>query len=440
MPSRRDFLRQAGAPTALALCASPAAAATARRACDALRTIGGTGLPTPAGGAPDDEALWREVQQAYTVDRSIVNLDNGGVNPSPAVVQRAMQAHLAYSNGAPVYTLGQVLGPQRESVRAQLARAFGCDAEEVALTRNTTEGMETCQLGLTLRAGDEVLTTTQDYWRFLNTWKQRERRDGIVLRQIRLPVPAEDPRQVVALFEQAMTPRTRAVLVSHVINLTGQILPVREIVRMARARGVPVLVDGAHSFAQFAVTRDALECDYYATSLHKWLGAPHGTGMLYVRRDRIAGLWPMMPAPEALREDVRKFESVGTVPVANHLAVSEALAFYQGIGAAHKEARLRYLRDRWERRLRGRDRVRFHTSAKPEFACTLCTVQVEGVDSVALAAHLWRRERILVKAIKHPEFEGIRVTPNVYTTADEVDRFGDAMEAVLRSGVGRAAG
>ncbi len=436
MHSRRSFLLRAGVPVALTLCAQPLAAAKVRRAADSL----GDALAAPGGGMPDDEVLWREVQQAYAVDRTIINLDNGGVNPSPAAVLRAMQRYLEYSNEAPVYTMNRVLGPQRESVRGQLARAFGCSPGEVALTRNTTEGVETCQLGLALRPGDEVVTTTQDYWRFLNTWKQRANRDGIVLKQITIPTPAENPRRVAALLEAAMTTRTRAVLVSHVINLTGQIMPVREIVRMARARGVPVLVDGAHSFAQFAVTRDDLECDYYATSLHKWRGAPIGTGMLYVRSDKIRDLWPLMPAPEALRADVRKFESVGTVPVANHLAISAAIAFYQGLGAARKEARLRYLRARWERRLRGRDRVRFHTSANPAFACALSTVQLEGVDSAALATYLWERGRVLVRAIKHPEYEGIRVTPNVYTTLDELDRFGDLIEMALRSGVGARAG
>lgn len=432
MHSRRSFLLRAGAPVALSLTAPPLAASSMRRAVD---TIGGA-FAVPNGGAPDDEFVWSAVQQAYPVDRSIVNLDNGGVNPSPSVVLQAMQRYVEYSNEAPVYTMNRVLAPQRESVREQLARALICDPNEVALTRNTTEGIETCQLGMDLRAGDEVVTTTQDYWRFLNTWKQRERRDGIVVRQIAIPTPAEDAAHVTALFEAAMTGRTRALLVSHVINLTGQIMPVREIVRMARARGVPVLVDGAHSFAQFAVTRDGLDCDYYATSLHKWLGAPIGTGMLVVRRERIGDLWPLMPAPEALRDDVRKFESVGTAPVANHLAISAALAFYHGLGAERKEARLRYLRARWEERLRGRDRVRFHTSANPAFACALSTVQVEGLDSAALAAYLWRRGRILVRAIRHPEYEGIRVTPNVYTTLDELDRFAELMDEAMRSGVG----
>ncbi len=390
-------------------------------------------------GAPEevaaDESFWFEVQQAFTVDRSLVNLNNGGVSPSPAVVQDAMKRHLDYSNTAPVYTMWQILEPQREGVRKRLARTFGCHPEEIALVRNASEGLQICQFGFDLKPGDEVLTTNQDYPRMITTFKQRERREGIVLKQFSIPVPAEDPEAIVRLFEENITPRTRLILMCHMINLTGQILPVKPVVQMARRRGIPVIVDGAHTFAHFDFTQADLDCDYYATSLHKWLFAPHGTGMLYVKREKIAGLWPMMAAPEKMDHDIRKYEEIGTHPAANYLAVAEALTFHEGIGPKRKEARMTYLRDRWARRLLQHDRVRLHTSLKPGLACGLATVQIEGIDSAELAVHLWNRYRIIVTAIKHPEFEGIRVTPNVYTTLEEIDRFGDAMETVIKEGI-----
>jgi selenocysteine lyase/cysteine desulfurase len=425
VPSRRQLLA--------ALPFAAPALLDARRAAAALAAVAGrSGSPEELAG---DESYWFPVQQAFAVDRSIVNLNNGGVSPSPAVVLEAMKRHLDYSNAAPAHTMWNVLEPQREGVRQRLAAAFGCDAEEMALVRNASEGLEICQLGFDLRPGDEVLASNQDYPRMLTAWRQRERRDGIVLKTFSLPVPAEDPDEVVDRFARHLGARTRLILVSHVVNLTGQILPVEAIARLGRERGVPVIVDGAHSFAHFPFRRADLDCDFYASSLHKWLFAPHGTGLLYVRRERIPGLWPLMAAPVELDADIRKFEEIGTHPAANHLAIAEALTFHQGIGPERKAARLRYLRDRWARRLLAGGGVRLHTSLRPEHSCALATVQVEGLDSAALARHLWQRHRILVTPIQHPEFEGVRVTPSVYTTLEEIDYFGDAVERVIATGL-----
>jgi selenocysteine lyase/cysteine desulfurase len=286
-----------------------------------------------------------------------------------------------------------------------------------------------------LGRGDEVLTTDQDYPRMLTTFDQRARREGIVINKIKLPVPCEDDDEVVRRFEEAITARTRVILMCHVINLTGQILPVREVVAMARRHAIPVIVDGAHALAHFDFTLAELDCDYYATSLHKWLFAPHGTGLLYVRRDKIAGLWPMMAAPERMDEDIRKFEEIGTHPAANYLAIGEALTFNQTIGLANKEARMRRLRDMWALALLEHDRVSLNTSLEPGYACGIANVAIEGVDPAALTNHLWKEHRILVVAINHADFQGIRVSPSVYTTAEELGRFVDAMDRVVARGL-----
>jgi selenocysteine lyase/cysteine desulfurase len=430
MNSRREFLSGmtwAAAGTAGMVWLTPGRAAA----------ISGelAAYPGSANTLATDESFWFEVQQAFTADRSLVNLNSGGVSPSPAVVQQAMKRHLDYSNTVPPFTMWRILEPQREPVRRRLARNFRCDPEEIALTRNASEGLQTCQLGMDLERGDEVLTTTQDYGRMINTFKQRERREGIRLVQFQVPIPAEDPAEIVRLFESHITDRTRVILMSHMINITGQILPVKAVVRMARSHGIPVIVDGAHTFAHFEFTHEDLDCDYYATSLHKWLFAPHGTGMLYVRKEKIADLWPMMAAPEAMDDDIRKYEEIGTHPAANYLAIAEALTFHEGIGAARKQARLRYLRDRWAERLLEHDSVRLHTSLDPRFSCGIATVEIDGVDSRELAAHLWKNNRILVVGIKHPEFEGVRVSPSVFNTLEEIDRFTDAMEKVVVHGL-----
>ena len=417
MTTRRELL------TGLGL--TPILAAISRRAAAAQGT---------AAELARDETFWSTVARAFTVDRSLVNFNNGGVSPSPAVVQEALARDLAFANEAPAYTMWELLEPRREAVRARLAATFGCDPEEVAITRNASEGLEICQLGLDLVPRDEVLTTTHDYPRMIAAFRQRQRRDGIVLRQVALPVPAGDADEVVHLFARNLTARTRLILVSHMVNVTGQILPVRRIVELGRRHGIPVLVDGAHSFAHFPFQRDELGCDLYATSLHKWLFAPFGTGMLSVRRSEIARLWPLMAAPEHLDHDIRKFEEIGTHPCPNFLAIAEALTFHETIGAERKSARLVHLRDRWAQRLAQDPRIRLLTSLGPGQACGIATMAVRGIEPEELARHLFERHRILVAPIRRDRLVGIRVSPSVYSTIAEVDRFSTAIEEILAAG------
>ncbi len=434
MTDRRRFLSALGLPALAAASGIPfRPSLLSARALDLVPTLRShTGSPREVAM---DEDFWGEVAQAFTVDRTLVNLNNGGVSPAPSFVQEAMKRHLDFSNELPAYTMWQIQEPRREGVRRRMAREWGVDPEEVAFTRNASESLQTCQFGMDLEPGDEVLTTTQDYPRMINTFKQRERREGIVLRQIRIPTPAEDAAEVVRLFEEAITPRTRVILACHMINLTGQILPIRELVTMARRRDIPVIVDGAHALAHFDFTLAELDCDYYSTSLHKWLFAPIGTGLLYVRRDKIADLWPLMAAAETQDADIRKFEEVGTHPAANTLAVGEALTFHQALQAARKEARLVYLRNYWAERLLEHDRVSLNTSLKPGMACGIANVHVDGIATNELQGHLWRTHKIYTTPINHDEFNGLRISPSVYTTLEELDRFVEAVEDVLRNGV-----
>ena len=435
MLSRRRFLGSIGGSVGTASIAGLSSESMAR-ALAAAEEVERRGISAQESAV--DESFWFEVQQAFTVDRSLANLNNGGVCPSPAIVQEAMKRHLDYSNLAPAYTMWRILEPQKEGVRRGLARAFGASKEEIAITRNASESLQICQFGQDLGPGDEVLTTDQDYPRMITTWKQKERREGIVLRQFSIPVPAEDPDEIVSLFEENLTPRTRLILMCHMINLTGQILPVREVVQMARRRGIPVIVDGAHAFAHIDFQHSDLNCDYYASSLHKWLFAPHGTGLLYVRKQRIRDLWPMMAAGETLDKNIRKFEEIGTHPAANFVAIAEALTFHEGIGPARKVARLRYLTRYWAERLLENERVHLNTSLKPGFSGALANFRVDGLDSGDLVRHLWDEHRILVTSIDHKDCRGIRVAPAVYTTLPELDRFCDAVESVMNTGIGRA--
>ncbi|MDP6424821.1 MAG: aminotransferase class V-fold PLP-dependent enzyme [Planctomycetota bacterium] len=430
MPSRREFL---GALSVPLVGGASLAASNLPDVLGRLRELASD--TATAGEIAAREDFWAEVARAFTVDRSIVNLNNGGVSPATKLAQDAMKRHLDFSHEAPSYNMWRVLEPRREGVRKRLAREWDVDAEEVAITRNASEGLQICQLGIDLRAGDEVLTTNQDYPRMITTFRQRERREGIVMKRISIPTPCEDAAEIVRRFEEAISKRTKLILMCHVINITGQVLPVRDVVQMARRRGIPVIVDGAHALGHLDFKISHLDCDYYATSLHKWLSAPHGTGLLYVRQNKIEGLWPMMAADDGLDADIRKFEQIGTHPAANALAIAEALTFHQGIGGARKEARYLYLRDYWAKRLVENDRFRLHTSLKPGFSSGIANVQLRGIAPAKLASWLWDKHRIHTTCINHDEFRGLRISPGVYTTLEELGRFCEAMEHAARHGV-----
>src|SRR5437763_10215975 len=375
-----------------------------------------------------DEDYWAIIQNSFSVTRGIINLNNGGVSPSPRIVTEALVRYIWEQEDATAYTMWQILEPQCETIRTGLAEMFGCDREEIAITRNSSESLETMLRGMDFKSGDEILTTTQDYPRMLTTLRQREKREGLKLNLIQIPIPPKRLDEITAAFEKGITERTRLILIAHQINITGQITPVKAVCEMARARGIETIVDGAHSLAQFDFKQADLGCDYFGTSLHKWLYAPKGTGMLYVRRDKIEKLWPMMAAESKQATDIRKFEEIGTHPAANKLAIGEAILFHQGIGAARKEARLRYLSRYWMNQLKHVPKIYFNTSFDARQSCAIANVGIEGIEPYPIGAYLMDKHKILTQPIVHEEFKGVRITPNLYTTLPELDRFCAVME------------
>jgi isopenicillin-N epimerase len=401
------------------------------RAQSAVAVISGR----PADAVAQDEDFWFNVRHAFTVDRNIINLNNGGVSPAPKVVMDAEIRYLEIENMTPTYYMWRILDPGIENARRRLARVFGCDAEEIAITRNASEALETVQFGMDLKAGDEVLTTNQDYPRMISSWQQRERRDGIVLKQIAFATPPPSLDYLAKRIEESITPKTKVIHICHMTFRTGQIFPVKKICQMGRARGIEVIVDGAHAFAQFPFKQEDLDCDYFGTSLHKWMLAPIGTGMLYVKKSKIPKIWPMFGADAELRDDIRKFEQIGTHPASQRNAITEAINFHESIGAERKAARFRYLRKRWTGRLRQLPRVKILNNEDPEQTCAIGFVSVEGFDAAKLVNYLWTKHRIWTTAVVTPgEYQGLRVTPNVYTTLEEIDTFVDAMEKVIKLG------
>lgn len=410
--SRRDFLRGAEAL---------AVASLLKRAYASV----------PAEQLAGDEAFWKQISDAYVRDPELLNFNNGGVAPSPKSVLDAEIEAIRYSNRLPTYRMWHDLEPRIEDVRKRMAALWGADSECIAITRNASESLQIAQFGLELEPGDEVLTTSQDYPRMITTWQQRERRDGIVLRQLDFAVPVQDPADIVRLYEKAITPRTRVIHVSQVVFMTGQILPVMEVCALARAHGITSIVDGAHAFAHVPFQFPDFDCDFYGASLHKWLSAPIGTGLLYVRKDRIEKHWALMASPPAMDKNIRKFEEIGTHPAAMHNATLEALEFHAMIGAERKFARMRYLTKRWADRLSKLPGAKMLVRPEPHHSGAFATIHFAGMEPGKLCDRLLAEHKVFTTPIGGPGFNGIRVSANVYTTVEEVDRFCTAVESVL---------
>jgi isopenicillin-N epimerase len=383
-----------------------------------------------------DESYWFHAQQAFNIDRSIINLNNGGVHPAPRIVIDAVKRYMDWSNGAPVLNSWRYMRPRKELIRAKIADLFGCSAEEIALVRNVTEALQIALLGLELKAGDEVLTTLHDYPSMKNALFQRQKREGIVVKTFNFPYPPENLKVLTDLFEKNITQKTRMILLCHITNLTGQIFPVKDICQMAKKRGIDVVIDGAHSIGHFEFKQKDLDCDIYGANLHKWMMGPIGTGFLYVKKDRIKDIWPLFPAPEPLGDDIRKFEHIGTQPEALKLAVGEAIAFHHGLGGTNKQERLRYLRDYWAKKLEKLKGVRILTSYSPEQSCGIGTFTVDHLDIPRLTQVLFDKHNIYSISVGVPkDTVGIRVTPSVYTTLRELDTFIEAVDFYITHGL-----
>jgi isopenicillin-N epimerase len=377
-----------------------------------------------------DEKFWEQIRHAYSRDPQLINLNNGGVAPAPASVMDAQIEAIRYSNQLPSYRMWHDLEPRIEDVRKSLARAWSADPECIAITRNASESLQIAQFGLDLAPGDEVLTTSQDYPRMITTWQQRERRDKIVLKQLDFTVPVKDSSDLVRLFEQAITPRTRVIHFSQVVFMTGQIFPVKDLCALARSRGITSIVDGAHAFAHVPFQFSDFDCDFYGSSLHKWLSAPIGTGLLYVRKDRIEKHWAMMAAPASMDKNIRKFEEIGTHPAAMHNAILQAIEFHEQIGAERKFARFCYLKRRWAERLSKLPGARVLVGLEPNQSGAFGTIEFKTIDPGKLTDALLARNIVTVPIVT-PNFNGIRVGPNVYTSTAEIDRFCEAVESIV---------
>jgi len=427
--NRRKFLQRAGIFSATAFLSSLGQPAWSRN----LETV----LKVAEGISPEDlateEDFWYYIQQSFTVSPSLINLNNGGVSPAPKTVQDAMKRFYDYSNEAPSYYMWRILDQGREPLRKNLANVAGCSPEEIAINRNSSEGLETVIFGLQLKAGDEVVASLQDYPNMINAYKQREMRDGIKMKWINLELPSEDEDYLVRQYVNAFTAKTKLVHITHIINWNGQILPVKKIANEAHKRGIEVIVDGAHSFAHFNFKIPDLDCDYFAASLHKWLYAPIGTGVLYVKKEKIKTIYPLFATNEnPLKDDIRKFENLGTRPFFIEQAIGKAIEFHEMIGIERKEKRLHFLKNYWMEKVKDIPGVKLNTSLHPKWGCAIGNVGIEGKKPNELDSFLMTNYKIHTVAITWENIVGVRITPNVYTTTKNLDVLVEGIKAFVK--------
>jgi selenocysteine lyase/cysteine desulfurase len=378
--------------------------------------------------AAADEDYWSVIQQSFSVNSNLIILNNGGVSPSPRIVQEAVERYNKMSNEGPSYYMWRILDQGREPLRQKLALLAGCDAEEIAVNRNATESLNTVIYGLDLKAGDEVIGTKQDYPNMINAWRQRALREGIVYTQISFDFPIENDDEIVSAYEKAITSKTKIIHITHIINWIGQIMPVKKIARMAHSKGIEVIVDGAHSFGLLDYKIPDLECDYFGTSLHKFLSAPIGSGMLWIKKEKIEKIWPLTCNDKPRGTDIRKFESLGTRSFPIEQGIGEAVNFQNAIGSKRKEERIRYLKNYWAKKAKDIPKVKIHTSFKPEYSCAICGVSIDGMTPAELDGALFNTYKIHTVGIVWENISCVRVTPHVYTKLQDLDKLVLALE------------
>ena len=379
-----------------------------------------------------DESFWYHIQRAYRQSPHFINLENGYFSPQPLEVMEAQMENIRMINEIPSFYMRRRQHEEKLSVKKQLAELAGCSHEELVITRNTTESLDTIIAGIDYQSGDEAIMCDQDYGSMLEAFDQQARRKGLVKKFVKIPLHPKSDEEIVKIYEEAITERTKVMLVTHLINISGQVLPVRKICDMAHKHGVEVIVDGAHAFAQLDFKIPDLNCDYYGASLHKWLCCPLGAGLMYIRKDKISGVWPLFGDASFPEDDIRKFEHIGTHPVSTNLTIASALRFHQMVGPARKEARLKYLKKYWTSQVKDLPKVVINTPFEPERSSAIANIAIEGMTPNELSQRFYDDYRIFTVAINRESVKGVRVTPHLYTRIEDLDKFVASIKELIR--------
>jgi len=428
MPGRKQFLQQLGLLTGAFSTNSLFNQLHAEEINSANKKI----QHLSATDAAADEDYWSVIQQAYTVNPALINLNNGGVSPSPRIVQEAVERFNKMSNEGPSYYMWRILDQGREPLREKLAELAGCDAEEIAINRNATEALNTIIYGLDLKKGDEVIGSFMDYPNMINAWKQRAEREGIVYKQLSFNFPIENDDTIVEMYEIAITSKTKIIHVTHVVNWVGQIMPVKKICDMAHKHGLEVICDGAHSFGLLDFAIPDLGCDYFGTSLHKFLSAPIGSGMLWIKKDKIEKTWPLVCNDKPRSGDIRKFETIGTRSFPIEQGIGEAINFHTAIGSKRKEERIRYLKNYWALKVKDIPKVTINTSLQAKYSCAICGVSIDGITPAELDNLLFSNYKIHTVGIVWENVSCVRITPHVYTRLQDLDKLVKAIGTIAK--------
>jgi selenocysteine lyase/cysteine desulfurase len=370
--------------------------------------------------APDED-FWAEIRKDYKLKPDYINLENGYYCMMPQPTLDSYVAHLNEVNYQASWYMRTVQWDNKKASAAKLAQLADCEPDELVITRNTTESLDLIIQGQHWENGDEALMAEQDYGAMLNQFKLMEKRFGIVRKLVSIPNHPKTDQEIVDLYASAITDKTKLLMVCHMVNITGHILPIRKICDMAHARGVDVMVDGAHAFGHITFSMKELDCDYYGTSLHKWMSVPLGAGFLFVKKEKISENWPIFAEGKRDPDDISRLNHIGTHPVHTDLAISNAIDYHNKIGGERKEERLRYLQRYWTEKVRDIPNVVVNTSADPNRHCGIGNVGIEGIEPKDLAKRLLEDYKIWTVAINRPGVRGLRITPNVYTTTEELD-------------------
>ena len=395
---------------------------------DALAALFETKKHSSAAALAADDKFWNQIRTQYMLKPDYINLENGFYNFIPQPTLEKYIQHIRDINYQGSFYMRTVQRDNKKRMAAKLAAVAGCSPEELIITRNTTESLDLVIAGQDWKAGDEALMAIQDYGSMLDMFEQVSKRYGVVLNKVSIPnLPASD-EEIVSLYEKAITPKTKLLMVPHMVNITGQILPVRKICDMAHSKGVEVMVDGAHAFAHIQYKISELDCDYYGTSLHKWMSVPLGAGFLFVKKEKIAKTWPLIGDGTKDLSDIRRLNHIGTHACATDLTIEDAIDFYNMIGAERKEKRLRYIQQYWTSRVKNIPKIIINTPTDDKRSCGIANVGIAGMTPADLAKRLMDEHKIFTVAIDSANVHGCRITPNVYTTLEELDAFVAALK------------
>jgi selenocysteine lyase/cysteine desulfurase len=416
--NKRDFVRTAGAATA-AMAFGPNLSELFAR----VRNVGAEELA-------QDQQFWAQIRSKFKLTPDYINLENGYYCFQPEEVLEKFIGHVRSLNVEASHYMRTRRLEDKARVASKLAALGGCKPEEVIITRNTTESLDVVISGFDWKPGDEAVMANQDYGAMLDQFRLMARRYGMVNKYVDVPLDPKSDDEVVQVYANAITPKTKLLMVCHMVNITGHVLPVAKIADMAHARGVQVMVDGAHAFAHVDFKLPDLHCDYYGSSLHKWLSAPLGAGLLYVKEDRIKDIWPIFSEFKLADNNVLKLNHTGTHPCHTDLGLEDAIDFHNMIGSARKQARLRWVQQYWTSRVRGTPKVILNTPTDPMRSVAIANVGVQGVNPLDLAKKLLEEHKIFTVGINGNGVFGVRVTPQVYTSTQELDAFVKAIKTI----------